>query len=766
MLALAYALAHLPYLVDTLEDIDSVNFALGIRDFDVAQHRPHPPGYPVYIGLGKVGAAILRTFDAGEPSAIEARTLSTLSLLGAIACVFLLYRVMACWSREMTASGDSIGPPWRAFDTRALAATALTVACPLMWYLGIRPMSDVPGLAAALAAQVAIALAWWRQQPTELDGNRLTPERLAASGRMIVLGSALAGLAIGLRSQNAVLTLPLLAGVLTDRIGRGVAGAMVGSSVALTIGALAWAVPLVAASGGLNGYLAAVGSQAGEDFAGVEMLYLNPTPRLAAFALMRTFIYPWDSVVLGGIVVALAAIGVIALLLRDRRALMVVALVSVPYLAFHLAFQDTNFVRYALPLVPPTAFLAVCGLEATLRRAALPVAGAMALWSVALAAPVMAAYGSEPSPAARVVAAIQEAARNEPPGALAFHQTFRRPLEAESVTVEPQLASPPRREWLEWNRYWREGNTRPLWLLADPSRSDLALVDPRSRSTHADFTWRFQSLSDIGGMRPAAVSWYRLAAPGWFAEEGWALTPETAGIARLMGQGPSIGPITAWIRRRNDPVRMVIGGRNLGAPRDPAASFTVSVDGSPIANWDARPGFFVHEFDVAAGKLAGAGPFARLTIESRSAPTAVPTAIEQFDLQTAGSMMWVYEEGWQEAEYNPTLGVWRWTSDRSTLRIIDASTPVAITLRVERPTRYFDQHPVVRMKAGDQMLGETRFDGSELWSVNVPLESLRAARGRIVIETDQTFVPAERSGVADRRRLGLRVFGVNVAAQP
>ena len=74
MLAIAYALAHLPYLVDTLEDIDSVNFALGIRDFDVAQHRPHPPGYPVYIGLAKAGAATLRLFEDGEPSAIEART--------------------------------------------------------------------------------------------------------------------------------------------------------------------------------------------------------------------------------------------------------------------------------------------------------------------------------------------------------------------------------------------------------------------------------------------------------------------------------------------------------------------------------------------------------------------------------------------------------------------------------------------------------------------------------------------------------------------
>ena len=766
VLAIVYTLAHLPYLVNSLEDIDSVNFALGIRDFDVAQHRPHPPGYPVYIALGKIGAAIMQVFDNGAPSAVEARTLSILALLGAVACVFLLYRVMTCWSGGAFEAGDQIGPPWRSFDTRALTATALTLACPLMWYLGVRPMSDVPGLAAALAAQAAIGLAWWRQQSSATEGTRLTPDRLAASGRMIVLGSALAGLAIGLRSQNAVLTLPLLAGVLADRIGRGVAGALVGSGVALAVGVLAWAVPLVAASGGLNGYLAALGSQAGEDFAGVEMLYLNPTPRLAALALIRTFLYPWDSVILGGVIVFLAAIGGIVLLFRDRRGLMAITLVAVPYLAFHLAFQDTNFVRYALPLVPPTVYLAVCGLEATLRRAALPAAGALALWAVAIAAPVLAAYGSEQSPTARVVAAISAAAMSEKPGALAFHQTFRRPLEAESVSIEPRLASPPRREWLELNRYWREGHTEPLWFLADPTRSDLALVDPKSRSTRADFAWRFRSLSEIGGMRPAAVSWFRLGPPGWFAEQGWALTPETAGIARLMGQGPSLGPITAWVRRRNNPVRMVVGGRNLGSRTDPAASFALAIDGRPVAQWDATPGFFLHEFDVPADSLAGDGPLARLTIESRSAPTPVPTAIEQFDLQSAGAMMWAYDEGWQEAEYNPTRGVWRWTSDRSTLRIIDASTPVAITLRVERPTRYFDQHPIVRMKAADRVLGETRFEGSELWSVNVPLDALHAASGRIVIETDLTFVPAERDGVADRRRLGLRVFGVNVAAQP
>jgi hypothetical protein len=764
-LALAFALAHLPYLVSTLEDIDSVNFALGVRDFDVANHRPHPPGYPLYIALGKLGVAAARPFSDAAPSAIEARTLSTLSLAGAVVAIFLLYRVITCWTR----AGDDLStPPWRSFEPRAVAATALAVACPLFWYLAVRPMSDVPGLAAALAAQAALALAWWRQQSDAAGDRRLTADRLAASGRMIVLGSLLAGLAIGFRSQNALLTLPLLLGVLTDRIGRGVAGALVGSTVAFATGMVLWMVPLLAASGGVTPYLAALGSQAGEDFAGVEMLYSNPAPRLAAFALMRTLIYPWDSVVLGSLVLALAGAGVVALMMRDRRSLIGVGLVSVPYLVFHLLFQDTTFVRYALPLVPPIAFLAVCGLAVLARTAAVPATGVLALWAVVTAAPVLAVYGQEPSPTARALQAMESAGAAGMPGGLAFHQTFRRPLEAEIVTIHPVLPSPPRREWLELVRYWREGHSRPLWFLADPRRSDLALVDPKSRTDYSAFAWRFSSLSEIGGMRPLAVTWYRMPAPGWFAEEGWALTPETAGIARASGHGPSLGPITTWVRRRKEPARLLIGGRHLGATTDPTAVFKVAIDGAPAARWESPAGFFLHEFDLPAGTLAtGDGPFARLTVQSSSsAGGSVPTAIEQFDLQSRGSLMWAYGEGWHEAEYNPSLGVWRWTSDRSTLRVIDAVSPVAVTLRVEPPSRYFDEPPRVRLTAGDRVLGEVVFSDRELWTVNVPVDALQISGGRLTIETDRTFVPAERGGATDQRRLGLRVFGVSVAIQP
>jgi hypothetical protein len=763
VLAIAFALAHLPFLAATLDDIDAVNFALGTRDFDVADHRPHPPGYPAYIGVAKAAIALANVFTReSTQSTTEARALSALSLLGAIASIAWLYRVLASISSR-GAVHDPVPPPWRLFDARALAATALTASSPLFWYMAVRPMSDMPGLAAALAALACLSLAWWRQQPEASGDRRLTPERMAASGRMIVLGALLTGVAIGFRSQNAMLTLPLLLGVLFDRIGRGVAGAVIGGAITMSLGVLVWALPLVAASGGWNAYLAALGSQAGEDFAGVEMLYLNPTPRVAAFGLLRTLIYPWDSYVLGGVVLSLAAVGAAVLLLRERRALAALTLLSAPYLAFHLLFHDTTFVRYALPVVPAVAFLAVSGVEFMLRKAAVLAVAGLAVWGVVISAPVLAAYGNQQSPVVRALGAMHAAALSAPPGALAMHQTFRRPLQAEDVRIEPVLPSPPRREWLELARYWLHGGTAPVWFLADPRRTDLALIDPRSRQDRSAFAWEWTSLSELGGMRPAAAHWYRLPPPGWFVETGWALTPETAGMSRLMGRGPSIGPITAWVRRRTGPARILIGGRHLGTAGDPPVAFVIDLDGGEVARWQAAPGFFLEQFDLAPGALGGDG-LAQLTVRALSGQGgSAATAIEQFDLQSNGTLMWGYDDGWHEAEYSPNLGVWRWTSDRATLRIIGAATPVVISLRVDDPRRYFDVLPTVTVQAGDQTIGETRV-ADNTFAVTVPADALARANGRVTIATDRTFVPAAGE-TEDQRRLGLRVFDVVIAPQ-
>jgi len=761
-LALAFLLAHAPALPSTLEDIDSVNFALGLRRFNVVEHRPHPPGYPIYIALGKAAVFVgEKVSSLTTRSAIEARTMAWLSLLFGALAVPLLYRLFASLTR---ADVDRMAPPWRRLDIQALAATILTVTCPLFWYMAARPMSDTVGLTAALAAQVCLALAWWRQQPSADGDRRLTREVTGASGRMIVLGALLAALAIGFRSQTVWLTVPLLVGVLVDRIGRGVAGAMLGAALTFGIGLVAWVVPLIIASGGSARYLSALGSQAGQDFAGVEMLYLNPAPRLAAFAMLRTFVYPWDSPRLAIVVLILAMIGMFALLVRDRRTLLVIGLLSVPYLVFHLLFQDTVFVRYALPLVPVVAFLAVCGAALIGEYAAAGTAIALAIWSLVVAVPVLGAYASETSPARRALDAMREEIdRSGQPGALGMHQAFRRPLEAEEVSVTRVLRSPPRQEWLESVRFWREGSMAPLWLLADPRRTELALIDPSSRRDSTTFRWAFNSLSTIGGMRPSDVTWYRLRAPGWFAAEGWSLTPETAGMAGLMGRGPHLGPITAWVRRRTEAARVMVGGRNLGAAGTSDATFTLRLDGKEIVAWDVAPGFFLRMFDLPSGVLTGVGALSRLTIESKPiAEGGPPTAIEQFDLQSAGTMMWGFGEGWHEAEFDATRGPWRWTSERATLVVDGATMPLVLRMHVESPLRYFDGPLRVQVIANGRTLHAVTVD-EENTEIRVDLPAGAVTVDGLAIETDRTFVPAERGSAADHRSLGLRVLALDLA---
>jgi hypothetical protein len=363
---------------------------------------------------------------------------------------------------------------------------------------------------------------------------------------------------------------------------------------------------------------------------------------------------------------------------------------------------------------------------------------------------------------------MQAEARVSQPGALAMHQTFVRPLEAEDVGVGPQLPSPPRLEWLELVKHWKKSHTAPLWFLADPMRSDLALVDPVSRQDSTEFQWPLVARPAFGGMRPAAVRWYRLTPPGWFAEEGWALTPETSGMAALMGRGPHIAPITAMVRRRSGASRVLIGGRNLAGPNDPASHFTMSIDGTVFQEWDAPPGFFLKVFDIPAGRLAGpetslraSGEWATLSVYST--PSNIPTAIEQFDLQDFQDTIWGYGPGWQEAEYNTAFGVWRWTSDRATLQIAGPPRAVRVTLTLESPLRYFDAPPQVRARAGDRELASSSLAAGGDWTFDVPAEALAAAGGAITIETDRTFVPAERGGAPDLRRLGLRVFAIRVS---
>jgi hypothetical protein len=272
-LAAIFLLAHLPFLPPTLEDLDSMNFALGVRDFNPSKHQPHPPGYPVFIALGKLSHAV-RPQDAGSLSFWSA-------VFGALA-VFPLLALFRSFEALDRAAADGVR------DTRSALATLVVVASPLFWFTALRPLSDMTGLAAALAAQACLASALVRRR----RADSADPAAIAQSGRLIVAGALIAGLAVGIRTQTIWLTLPMLAVVLLDRAGRGAAGALLGSAMTFSIGVLAWAIPLLVASGGPSQYRAAFAGQAAEQFTGLDIFLSNPTPRRMAVGIIAALVEP------------------------------------------------------------------------------------------------------------------------------------------------------------------------------------------------------------------------------------------------------------------------------------------------------------------------------------------------------------------------------------------------------------------------------------------------------------------------------------------
>src|SRR5438094_6874163 len=92
---------------------------------------------------------------------------------------------------------------------------------------------------------------------------------------------------------------------------------------------------------------------------------------------------------------------------------------------------------------------------------------------------------------------------------------------------------------------------------------------------------------------------YRVDAPDWFLGEGWALTPEAAGIANADRRGPSLAPIDAWISRRVAGGALMIGGRSFSA--EPATITFEAPDGARpvLPPFAVAPGPFVRFFPLA-----------------------------------------------------------------------------------------------------------------------------------------------------------------------
>ena len=97
-------------------------------------------------------------------------------------------------------------------------------------------------------------------------------------------------------------------------------------------------------------------------------------------------------------------------------------------------------------------------------------------------------------------------------------------------------------------------------------------------------------------------------------------------------------------------------------------------------------------------------------------------------------------------------------SDAATLWVRPTGREVTLTLSAESPLRYFDEAPMVLIKAGGQIVAQ--FSPAEAFTreVRIPASLLAAGDGEVVIQSSRSFVP----GNGDERTLALRVYSVDV----
>jgi hypothetical protein len=205
-------LLRLPYRARMLYNWDAVQFALALREYDIVKHQPHPPGYILYVLLGRLANAWLA--DAAAAYVILAVLFSGLTTFA----VYLLAR--SIYDRAT-----------------ALAAATVMVVSPLSWFYGSVGLSYA---GEALAATVVAYFAFRALEGSETDAW---------------LAAGYLGLAGGLRQSMLFLLFPLwlVAVVVGVRRMRTV---LVGVLI-LAVAVLTWFVPMISLTGGLGRYLEA-----------------------------------------------------------------------------------------------------------------------------------------------------------------------------------------------------------------------------------------------------------------------------------------------------------------------------------------------------------------------------------------------------------------------------------------------------------------------------------------------------------------------------
>lgn len=365
----------------SLDDFDSYSFALALGDFDLVLQQPQPPGFPVYVLLGR----LLLALTHGPTAA-----LTLLSALSGTLIALLTHELGRATSPRPSLTG--------------VGAAMLVGLLPMGWLTAEKALSDAPGMALTL---LAIWLLWRGREDL----------------RWLGVGSLASGLSLGLRPQNSLPVLLLLAGLavghtLAHRSLRPLAWV----GLPFLIGLLTWLLPTARAVGGLSAYLSHVAAHSAhvrqaDSLLGTR-LPLETALRARALAFGDTFLVHtigvglfnrwnwWDAArALAALAVALP--GLIRAGWRQRTTWLLAAWAALAAgQVFVLEALDRP--RLMLPLLPPLALLIARG-WARLGRPTLTAPAILAVTAIALLVqglPLAAQLASVPAPPSQAAAFV------------------------------------------------------------------------------------------------------------------------------------------------------------------------------------------------------------------------------------------------------------------------------------------------------------------------------------------------------------------------
>ena len=392
---------------------DEFLFAAAVRKFEPVLYHPHPPGYPLFVLLGKVFAIVIH-----DPW----RALVVLNIILAPIGFIALNRALRKWTDD----------------------EQVAVAASLMFFLSAAMLVHGPLALSDAAAMTFVCLAF-----ASLDRPRELGLWAAA--------------AIGTRPPLLVPIVPLLVVVLarmkTTR-------QRIVCVVTLGVVSLLWFLPLLITAGGWDSLVNYETKQAA--YFATHDAAMSRGAFTPAQVALRFLIHPWGAKMLTLPLLVLIAIGAYAFV-RRWRPLLPLIVFTAAQIIFELSSMDpADGARYSLPIMVAFALAAALGLAEIARIAHvpfLPVAGALlfAIGSGYYVRNILLPRMTGPSPP---VAAAQYVKSTFPPDTVVLFDLAMRPAvewllpEFQSMTVEAGL-----------KRYYDQTQI-PLALLADGGSHD------------------------------------------------------------------------------------------------------------------------------------------------------------------------------------------------------------------------------------------------------------------------------------------------------